>query len=143
MMNCIIIRIILLVLTLPLVAESASQLTKEDNRITTAVESLYIKGLEIRDFSLIRKICIDETRLYSIRPDSSLNITTLDNWSKRFNPNSPPFKSLDYEILKVDFEGNAAQVKIKFIVDKKHVIHDFLNMLKINGEWRIVNIIDY
>jgi len=117
--------------------------TKEKEQITSAVEDYYIKGLQTRDFSLIRTICIEETLLYSVRPDGNLNETSLDRWSLRFDPASPPFKSLDYEILGVDFEGTAAQVKIKFILDKERIIHDYLNMLKIQGEWRIVNIIDY
>lgn len=77
-----------------------------------------------------------------IRNDSSLNVTSLDKWSKRFNPDNPPFESLDYEILKIDVECNAAQVKIKFVINKERTVYDFLNMLKINNIWRIVNIID-
>lgn len=117
--------------------------TKEKEQITVAVENYYIKGLQTRDFSLIRTICISETKLYSVLSDSSLNTTTLEKWSKRFDPSSPPFKTLDYEILKVDFEGTAAQVKIKFILDNERIIHDYLNILKIKGEWRIVSIIDF
>ena len=116
---------------------------KEKEQITGAVENYYIKGLKTRDFSLIRTICIEETKLYSVLSDGSLNTTTLEKWSKRFDPNSPPFKTLDFEILMVDFEGTAAQVKIKFILDNERIIHDYLNMLKIKGEWKIVNIIDY
>ena len=115
----------------------------EKQQITDAVENYYITGLKIRDFSLIRTICINETKLYSVLPDGTLNTTTLEKWSKRFDPNSPPFKTFDYEILMVDFEGTAAQVKIKFVLDKERIIHDYLNLLKIEGNWRIVNIIDY
>ena len=35
-----------------------------------------------------------------------------------------------------------AQVKIPFLMDGRE-IHDLLNVLKIDGRWRIVNIIDY
>ena len=117
--------------------------TKEVDQITHAVENYYIKGLQTRDFSLIRTIFISETKLYSVLSDSSLSTTSLEKWSKRFDSSSPPFKTLDYEILKVDFEGTAAQVKIKFILDNKRIIHDYLNMLRIKGKWRIVNIIDF
>ena len=66
---------------------------------------------------MISAICIEETKLYSVLSDGSLNTTTLEKWSNKFDPNSPPFKTLDYEILMVDSEGTAAQVKIKFILD--------------------------
>lgn len=116
--------------------------THEEARIREAVEDYYIKGLKIRDFSLIRSICIDEAKLYGVRNDESLNSTTLDQWSKRFDPGNPPFRSLESEILSIDFVGKAAQVKIRFVVDEKLEIHDFLNMLKIENTWRIINIID-
>ena len=54
-----------------------------------------------------------------------------------------PFQKLDYSITKVDREGSAAQVKISFIVDSRRHVTDFLNMLKLDGDWRIVNIIDH
>ncbi len=142
-MKKIIISILISFMTMSIIGAPDNLTTEEENEITVAVEKLYIKGLQTRDFSLIRTICISETKLYGVRSDSSLNITTLEKWSKRFDPSSPPFKTFDYEILKVDFEGTAAQVKIKFILDNERIIHDYLNMLKIKGEWRIVNIIDY
>lgn len=114
----------------------------DEIEVRHAVESLYIEGLKIRDFNLIREICIPETRLNSVRSDGTLSATSLDRWSKRFDPDRPPFQKLEYEILKIDVEGTAAQVKIKFTVDDERVVHDYLNLLKIEDRWRIVNIID-
>ena len=115
----------------------------DEDQIKNAVEQYYIKGLKERNFSLIRTICINEAKLYGISTDSSLNISTLDQWSKKFDPKNPPFKTPEYEIKKIDFEGTAAQVKILFTVNGNTKIHDFLDLLKIEGQWRIVNIIDY
>lgn len=114
----------------------------EGNKVKEAVQNYYIAGLKSRNFSLIESICIDEAKLYGVRADGSLGITTLEQWSLRFDPENPPFKSLESEISKVDLEGNAAQVKIRFVMDGRE-IHDLLNLLKIEGRWRIVNIIDY
>jgi len=114
----------------------------EENMVKDAVKSYYIKGLETRNFSLIECICIDEAKLYGVRADGSLGVTTLEKWSKRFDPENPPFKSLKSEITKVDVVGNAAQVKIRFVMDGR-VIYDLLNLLKIEDRWRIVNMIDY
>ena len=49
-----------------------------------------------------------------INQKGQLNVTTLEKWSKKFDPQSPPFKSLNYRFLKINREGNAAQVKILF-----------------------------
>lgn len=42
------------------------------------------------------------------------------------------------EIISLDIEGNAANGKIK-IETAKVILYDYMNMLKINGEWKIVS----
>ncbi len=42
------------------------------------------------------------------------------------------------EIVSVNIEGNAASGKIKIETDKV-ILYDYMNMLKINGEWKIVS----
>ena len=111
--------------------------------IKRAVEDLYIKGLKTRNFGLISTICIPQTLLMSSDKEGKLHVTTLERWSKRFDPQNPPFQKLDYCIVKIDQKGSAAQVKISFFVDSERQVTDFLHMLKIEGKWRIVNIIDY
>ena len=42
------------------------------------------------------------------------------------------------EVVSMNIEGNAAQAKIKIETDKVFM-YDYMNMLKINGEWKIVS----
>src|SRR5687768_6361417 len=42
------------------------------------------------------------------------------------------------EIVELNIEGNAANGKIKIETDKA-VLYDYMNMLKVNGEWKIVS----
>jgi len=42
------------------------------------------------------------------------------------------------EIVSVNIEGTAANGKIKIEIDKV-ILYDYMNMLKINGEWKIVS----
>ncbi len=115
----------------------------EEAVIKKAIEEQYIMGLKIRDFDLIKSICIPEAKLMSTGRDGSFHLTTLEKWSKRFDPNNPPFNQLDAHITKIDREGTAAQIKILFIIDSKQKVIDYLHLLKLDGKWRIVNIIDY
>ncbi len=96
----------------------------------------------MRDFDLIRAICLPEAVLMSVRSDGSLSVTTLDRWSQRFDPANPPFRQLQSSIVKIDREGTAAQVKILLLVDGERHVTDFLQMLKVDGRWRIAGIID-
>jgi len=41
-------------------------------------------------------------------------------------------------IVSVNIEGNAANGKIKIETDKV-ILYDYMNMLKVNGEWKIVS----
>jgi hypothetical protein len=137
-----IISTCLLVLFALLAPVDAGQ-SNEETLIKKAVEELYVKGLQTRDFSLIEAVCIPEAHLMSAGRDGKLHDTTLEKWSKRFDPNNPPFEKLDFSILKIDREGTAAQVRIAFTVDSSRHVTDFLHMLKLGGEWKIVNIIDF
>lgn len=42
------------------------------------------------------------------------------------------------EITSMNIEGSAAQAKIKIEMDKV-ILYDYMNLLKINGEWKIVS----
>jgi hypothetical protein len=125
------------------IQEGKTGILDEELHIQKAVEDLYIKGLQIRDFNLIQSICIPEALLMSADRNGKFHSTSLERWSKRFDPKNPPFKQLEYCIVKIDREGTAAQVKIVFIVDNSRQVTDYLHMLKLEGKWRIVNIIDY
>jgi hypothetical protein len=52
------------------------------------------------------------------------------------NPNAG--KDRKIEIVSMNIEGNAAQAKIK-IETANVVMNDYMNLLKINGEWKIVS----
>jgi len=120
-----------------------SAIPMDELQIRGAVTELYIKGLQVRDFGLIREICLPDALLMSVDDEDQLHVTTLDTWSRRFDPENPPFQSLDYTILRIDNTGTAAQVKILFIVDGNRRVIDYLHMLKVEGRWRVVNIIDH
>lgn len=42
------------------------------------------------------------------------------------------------EIVSLNVEGNAAHGKIKIETDK-FILYDYMNLLKVNGEWKIVS----
>ncbi len=123
--------------------EGDHEASRENSIIAETVESLYIKGLQTREFALIRTICVPDALLMGTDQEGRLRITTLDEWSMRFDPDAPPFESLDYHIAKVDRSGTAAQVKIEFLVNGETPVTDYLHMLRLGDVWRVVNIIDY
>jgi hypothetical protein len=55
----------------------------------------------------------------------------------RVKANTTPAKR-QIEIVSMNIEGNAAQAKIKIETDKV-ILYDYMNLLKINNEWKIVS----
>ncbi len=55
----------------------------------------------------------------------------------RIKANTSPSKR-QIEIVSMNIEGNAAQAKIK-IETEKVILYDYMNLLKINNEWKIVS----
>ena len=116
---------------------------KEERAIRDAVEQKYIAGILTRDFSLIEEVCIPDAKLMGTNKEGALRTTTLKQWSKRFDPEKPPFQELSFIISRVDRVGTIAQVRVDFEVDSTQHATDFLNMVKVDGAWRVVNIVDY
>ncbi|MBS4065425.1 MAG: nuclear transport factor 2 family protein [Chitinophagaceae bacterium] len=52
------------------------------------------------------------------------------------NTNGPGKRNI--EIVSLNIEGSAAQAKIKIETDKV-ILYDYMNLLKVNGEWKIVS----
>jgi protease I len=55
----------------------------------------------------------------------------------RVKANTTPSKR-DIRIVELNVEGTAANGKIKIETDKV-IMYDYMNMLKINGDWKIVS----
>lgn len=55
----------------------------------------------------------------------------------RIKANTSPLKR-KIEIVSLNIEGTAAQAKIK-IETGNAILYDYMNLLKINGEWKIVS----
>ncbi|MCP4573974.1 MAG: nuclear transport factor 2 family protein [bacterium] len=125
-------------LALPATAESDPEL----DVIRTVVDEHYIRGLRTRDFSLITDLCVPEATLMTSNREGKLHVTTLETWSKRFDPENPPFTELNADIDRIDRTRDAAQVRIRFVIDGTREITDYLHLLKLDGHWRVVHIID-
>lgn len=56
----------------------------------------------------------------------------------RVKGNTGPRADRKIEVVSLNVEGTAAQAKIKIETDKV-IMYDYMNLLKINGEWKIVS----
>jgi hypothetical protein len=73
-----------------------------------------------------------------VKKDGSLGQLTQQEWYKMFAGAEGKEEKGDLKILAIDVTDNAASVKV-IETYPTSVYVDYLNMLQIAGEWRIVN----
>jgi hypothetical protein len=104
----------------------------------------YAKGAIKRDFEYLSKGWHKDCRMFGLNQEGNLAINDLSFWKKGFTkplPDDPEYKRTS-KILNVDIHGTAASAKVKTVVESskgKVIFMDYLNLLKIDGKWWIVN----
>jgi len=103
-----------------------------------AVVERYLHGLKFNDTKDLEAAFWPDARLMFVRKDGSIGQLTQQEWYKMFAGAEGKEEQGTLKILAVDVTDNAASVKV-IETYPKSVYVDYLNLLHINGEWRIVN----
>lgn len=109
----------------------------EEEAVRVPIEN-YLKGHATGDGSYIRKAFHADAKIMSIR-EGKFAALTLEEFAGRFNgkPASDEAQRKRY-IDSINIAGNAAVVKV--VLDYPAVkFTDYMSLLKIDGEWKIVN----
>ena len=78
------------------------------------------------------------TMKYIDAKTSELKDVPIADYISRIKTNPATPGSTKKEIISINVEGSAAQGKIKIETDKA-ILYDFMSLLKIKGEWKIVS----
>ena len=103
-----------------------------------AVVERYLHGLKFNNTKDFEAAFCPEARLMFVKKDGSLGQLTQKEWYKMFAGAEGKEEQGTLKILAVDVTDNAASVKV-IETYATSVYVDYLNMLQIAGEWRIVN----
>jgi hypothetical protein len=103
-----------------------------------AVVERYLHGLKFNDTKDFDAAFWPEARLMFVKKDGSIGQLTQQEWYKMFAGAEGKEEQGTLKILAVDVTDNAASVKV-IETYPASVYVDYLNMLQIAGEWRIVN----
>ena len=130
-----------LILILLLFSTTMFSQSSERYRVEEVIVNSYIHGLiDARDFEKAKE-GIHEDFLILGHHDTLLTKKTRDEWinqrSKRLN-----LPDVEYTIVFIDIEGNAASAKIEFIREDITAT-DYLLLYRFNETWRIVSAIDH
>ena len=98
----------------------------------------YLHGLKFNDVASLKQAFLPQTLLQFINGKGTLDQLTQDDWYKSFAASAGKEEAGDLRIVAMDVTANAASVKVVETYPKS-VYTDYLNLLKIGTEWRIVN----
>ena len=98
----------------------------------------YFDGLAMNDPGLLREAFFSEAQLMSVQ-NANYGETAFEEWVKNFGPKQDtPDADKTYEIVNIDVAGTAACVKT-YLEYPDVTYYDYLSLLKVDGDWKIVN----
>jgi len=115
----------------------ASPTASEETLVRQTVET-YLHGLKFNDVASFRKAFLPDAKLFFVKKDGSLGSLTQEDWYKGFAASAGKEEEGELRIVSLDVTGNAASVKVREEYPKS-IYTDYVSLLKLGGEWRIVN----
>ena len=103
-----------------------------------ATVDAYLHGLKHNDVASFRKAFWPEAKLFFLKKDQSLGELTQADWYKGFAESAGKEEQGDLRIVSVDVTGPGASVKVEELYPGSKYT-DYLSLLQIQGEWKIVN----
>ncbi|MDC8006399.1 nuclear transport factor 2 family protein [Aureisphaera galaxeae] len=100
----------------------------------------YLEGGTNNDFDTLKKAFHETATMKYIREGSYKEVNAIEFFKGVMKPG--PKQDRETKILSVDVAGVAAHAKLEIRYDKFSFI-DYMNLLKVDGEWKIVSKIFY
>jgi hypothetical protein len=121
---------------IPLRAQSGS-LSGQDSAVRVVVQG-YLHGLKFNDTTSFQSAFWPRALLLFVQRDGTLGQLTQAAWYQMFAGSAGKEEAGDLRIATVDITDDAASVKVVESYPQS-VYTDYLNLLRIDGQWRIVN----
>lgn len=102
----------------------------------------YSDGGAKRDTALLRKAFHKSAELRFINAEGAFQEIPLDNWLKSIGASTGMVADRKTKVLYIDVSENAAQAKLEIELPTNWY-YDYMNLLKVNGEWKIVSKVFY
>jgi hypothetical protein len=118
-------------------APAGSNAELEEPRVRSVVDR-YLHGLKFNDVASLRSAFAPDAKLIWVKRDGTMGQLTQADWYKSFAASAGKEEEGDLSIASVDLTGDIAAVKVVETYPKE-VYVDYLNLVRANGEWRIVN----
>ncbi|MDB4292533.1 nuclear transport factor 2 family protein [Maribacter sp.] len=131
---------IFIITTLCMAFIASSNAQDADQKLVEETVSYYLDGGTNNDFETLKKAFHDDATMKFIGGDGYKAVNALAFFKKGMKPG--PKQKRTTSIEAVDVMGTAATAKLKIKYDTFMFI-DYMNLLKIDGQWKIVSKIFY
>ena len=111
-----------------------------DKEMIKETLNYYLDGGTNNDFNILKKAFHETATMKYIGAEGYTEVNAIDFFGRVMKPG--PKQNRKTEIVYIDVMGNAAHAKIE-IGYPTFAFIDFMNLLKIDGEWKIVSKIFY
>lgn len=111
-----------------------------DQELIEKTVSYYLDGGTNNDFETLKKAFHENATMKFISDSAYKEVNALDFFKKGMKPG--PKQNRKTSIISVDITGTAANAKLKIEYDTFAFI-DYMNLLKIDGQWKVVSKIFY
>ncbi|HLL76004.1 MAG TPA: nuclear transport factor 2 family protein [Pyrinomonadaceae bacterium] len=119
-------------------AESASAARNPEEAAVRAAIEHYFRGHSTGQGEHFRKVFHPDSKLYAVRDGKFWTLTSEEYAARAAGKPAPDEAQRKRWVESVDISGNAAVAKV--VLDYPTVrFTDYMSMLKIDGEWKIVN----
>ena len=125
------------VVLLALVAPARAQQPSDEALVRQTVET-YLHGLKFNDVASFKKSFLADAKLYFVKKDGSLGALLQEQWYTGFAASAGKEEEGELSITSVDVTGTAASAKVREVYPTS-IYTDYVSLLKLGGEWKIVN----
>ena len=129
--------LVMLALALTAPAAAMAQSTAADSAVRAVVNG-YLHGLKFNDTVSLAKAFWPEARLFFVGRDGKISQLTQPKWYAMFAGSIGKEEKGDLRIASVDVTSDVASVKVVEDYPGSRYT-DYLNLLRIDGRWWIVN----
>ncbi len=132
----------LMLIAISFTAASAAPSDPSDEVMVRETIQTYLHGLKFNDIESFKKAFYPEAKLFFVKNNGTLGQLTQAEWYAGFTANAGKEEKGDLQIASLDVSGSAASAKVEEEYPDSHYT-DYISLLKLNSEWKIVNKIFY
>lgn len=130
----------LLLILLSITLNNSIVAQESDKALIEKTVSYYLEGGTNNDFETLKKAFHQNATMKFVTNDGYKEVNALEFFKKGIKPG--PKQNRKTSIVSVDITGTAASAKLKIAYDTFNFI-DYMNLLKIDDEWKVVGKIFY